>query len=475
MTIAPQLQSEEAKLRHLLRRFGLGVAPGDLERYGKRGYEGALDLLVSETDEKGNWPFDHKTFRNRENNNLNVRNTQYDVYGRYLCTDRPLQAKMALFWHDHFATSAQKVDSGHAMGGHFETLRNLSLTHFNKLIEAVSKDPAMIYWLDSQENTKGKPNENFAREVMELFTLGVGNYTEQDVQEAARAFTGWTVGYKRGERTVTIRNIIPRTDSFFYFDRANHDTGVKALLGNKGPFDGEDVLGILTGQPRTAQYIATKALEWFCYQDPEPALVEKIASQYRANGLNSRALVKAIALAPEFLSPKAHRAVFKNPVDFAIVTMRQMGFGTYFLTNFDPEQDQSKSPKAMQLIGALLPATTNMGMELLYPPDVAGWTSGPGWISTATMVERAKWALRVASCTAARETFPTRFANCLEPQRLTDRLLQDLDAEITPEAREILVQACTRAAGQRLTERNLNNAAYAVLRLLFSSPEFQLM
>lgn len=470
------LQSDEAKIRHLLRRFGMGAGPGDVARYGGRGYAAAVDRLIDECKEPDVWNFNAQTFRNRQNNNINVRNAQYDVYGRYVCSNRPLELKLSLFWHDHFATSGQKVDSGVAMGDHFETLRINSLSYFQTLLTAVSKDPAMIYWLDSQENIKGKPNENFSREVMELFTLGIGNYTEEDVREAARAFTGWTVGYKRGNRTVTIRNQIPRSGSFFYFDQANHDFGVKTLLDNKGPFDGEDVLGILAGRPRTAAYIATKALEWFCYPHPEAKLVERVAGEYRANGLNSKALVRAIALAPEFLSAKAHRAIVKNPIDFAVATSRQLGHGPFLLANFDPEKDQRENPKSMQIIGTLLTGTSTMGMELYYPPDVAGWTSGAGWVSTATMVERIKWAQRLMNLTASRETIWQLLEQDPTPAGIASKLFETWDAEPDDDALALCAQAVSKVTGGKAaTQRSCQQAAYQVARLLFGSPGFQMM
>ena len=471
-----RLQSEEAQVRHLLRRFGLGVGPGDLARYGSNGYRAAVDLLLGEDRETDAWPFNDETFRNKQNNNLNVRNAQYNVYGRTVVSNRPLQTKMAVFWHDHFATSGQKVDSGVAMGQHFETLRINALSHFQTLLTAVSKDPAMVYWLDNQENIKGKPNENFSREVLELFTLGIGQYTEEDVREAARAFTGWTVGYKRGDRTVTIRNQVPRGGSFFHFDKANHDFGVKSLLDNKGPFDGEDVIGILAGRPRTAWYLAFKALEWFCYPNPEPKLVEKVAGEYRANGLDTKALVRAIAMSPEFLSDKAYRAIVKNPVDFAVPTVRQLGHGPYLLANFDPDKDQRENPKSMQIIGTLLTGTATMGMEIYYPPDVSGWTSGTGWVSTATMVERIKWAQRLTNLQASRENLWPLLEADPTPEGIATKLFEVWDAEHDQEALPLCSQAVRKLTGGKpATQRNCQQASYQVARLLFGSPAFQMM
>ncbi|MEZ5163810.1 MAG: DUF1800 family protein [Fimbriimonadaceae bacterium] len=167
------------------------------------------------------------------------------------------------------ATSAQKVSSGTAMYQHINTIRDNAGNSFIDLLMAVSKDPAMLFWLDNQENLKDKPNENFAREVMELFTLSEGNYSEkEDVLEAARCFTGWTVGVRRGQRVVPVRNDISRGNSIFYFDRANHDGGEKQLLGNKQDFDGEDIVGILCGHPMTAKYITKKIGKVSCLQEP---------------------------------------------------------------------------------------------------------------------------------------------------------------------------------------------------------------
>ena len=235
------LQTENDKIAHLLRRFGLGASEAEIEYYGKDGLKGAIDRL-----------FDYKSLEEPFQPNLedvaangnvgNPRFAQTYWYTEFLTSVRPLEKQLALFWHDHFATSAQKVASGSAMFDHTRLLMKNPTGNFMRMLEDVSKDPAMLFWLDNQENVKGKPNENFSREVMELFTMGVDNgYTQHDIEEVARAFTGWTFGVKRGQRVIPLRNQLPRQNVSFYFDRVNHDNGSKTVLGNKGDWSGDEV------------------------------------------------------------------------------------------------------------------------------------------------------------------------------------------------------------------------------------------
>ncbi|MES1227505.1 MAG: DUF1800 family protein, partial [Armatimonadota bacterium] len=219
------LQTERDKIAHLLRRFGLGASEAEMEFYSKGGLKGAIDKLLNFEQVEEPFVYDiQNMFLEIPNKKtavkvkqLKPRGTQVWWYTRLLTTQRPLEQKMTVFWHNHFATSAQKVDNGEAMYTHIETLRANAFGRFEDLLLAVSRDPAMLYWLDNGDNLRGKPNENFAREVMELFTLGIGNYTEKDVQEAARAFTGWRYGVKRPNgRVVPVKNL-PRVEPQFMF------------------------------------------------------------------------------------------------------------------------------------------------------------------------------------------------------------------------------------------------------------------
>lgn len=468
------LQTDREKIAHLLRRFGLGASEAEIEFYGKNGLKGAINKLL---DYK-NTPEDFTTdspFPDPEGNiNTNPRFAQNTLYSLYLTTTRPLPYKMALFWHDHFATSAQKVTVGPTMMRHFVKLRDFSTGKFYDLLHAVSTDPAMLYWLDNQDNIKGRPNENFAREVMELFTLGVGNYTEKDILEAARAFTGWTYGVRRNNRRVVIRGALPGANAAFLFDEPNHDDGEKSVLGKMGNFNGDEVLKLLCDTPRTAYYITEKILNWFVYPNPEATVINKFAVRFRQSGLDIAVLLRSIMESEEFYSDKAERAIIKNPMDFVIPVFRQMGVGAAMAAELNELPIENRMRRAQAVARGATTSTTSMGMELLYPPDVAGWEGGQSWISSATMVERIKFATTIMQNSLARETNPMAnlIAN-MPAEQAVDRLLSLYDVQVSEERKAVLVAAAKKPAGVRVAPRTAYAAGLEVSKVLFGSPEFQ--
>lgn len=474
------LKTEREKTAHLLRRFGLGASEAELDFYGKDGHKGAIDRLLAFKDVDDGVSYNIQDLAN-QNGQINMRAVQAWWYLRVVATRRPLQEKLTLFWHDHFATSAAKVDAPMAMHDQVQILRENCCGRFQDLLTKVSKDPAMLYWLDNQFNVKGKPNENFAREVMELFTLGIGHYTEKDIQEAARAFTGWSFGI--GPRAIKPEKPLRRAR--FVFRENEHDEGVKTILGNTGPFDGDAVLGILCGNPRTSEYITEKMWEWFAYPKPEKAIVDRLAKKFRDSGLDIAVLVRGIMEAPEFYSDKAERAVYKNPIDFCVATYRQLGIGERMLEAIEAVPDDQPKLRAMAPVNGLNLATKAMGMELLYPPDVAGWDTGEGWISSATMVERIKWSERLfGPGTAARPAqgaaraptirYPAAtLIGGLSSSEAVDKFLSIFDAHL-PEAKVAQLRRAAEAeAGSTVTNANANAVALAICRLIFASSEFQ--
>ncbi len=473
--------SEEQKVAHLLRRFGLGASEREIDYYGKNGAAGAMDMLLDfESVEDPVQQANPLSFANA-NGNINLRVIQLLYYSQFLATHRPLQFKLSLFWHDHFAVSAQKVLQPPLMYAYTQTLLKGAAGKFPDLLEAISKDPAMIFWLDNQENVRGKPNENFAREVMELFTMGVDNgYTEKDIQEAARAFTGWA--YRRPpQRRQTDRPsdqpqgmVIPE----FFFRQGQHDGGAKTVLGKSGRFSGEQVLEILVQQPQTPRYITKKMWEWFAYRNPEEAVIERIAAKYTASGQDIKVLVRAIMEAPEFYSAKSLEGVIKNPIDFCIPIIRAFGIGEQVRTNMLEATPGDSGRRALAVGAAAQTSTTSMGMELLYPPDVAGWEGGNGWITTATMVERIKWADRLFTGRGAQAQGVALYGALgrpSSPESLTERLLSVLDAERLKPKAEAFSAAARKAVGETVTVRNVSQAVSSECRLIFGSPEYQFL
>lgn len=282
---------------------------------------------------------------------------------RLLYTARPLEERMTLFWHDHFATSIRKVKDATLMLNQNALFRSSALGDFVDLTIAVSKDPAMLIWLDNATSRKDHPNENYGRELLELFTLGNGNYTEDDVQSSAKAFTGWSLN---------------RTTMQFTFVDRNHDHTQKAFLGRTGDWNGDDIVRIACSQVAHAQLIATKLFAWFAHDDPEQGVVDRFAQIYLDAGNGIKPLVRAILTSDEMYSDKARWAKVKSPVDHAVTALRLLGV------------DNSSVPRATQS------ALSLEGETLFAPPDVSGWDQGLAWISSNALLTRMNFANSVA-------------------------------------------------------------------------------
>lgn len=495
--------SESEKVAHLLRRFGLGASEAELDYYGKDGLKGAVDKLLGYKNNSWKFDVDPMAFANGQGV-VNIRVAQGIWYLRVLATQNPLEEKMTIFWHHHFAVSGEKVENSFAMMNYVDTLRTYATGNFKDLLRAVSKDPAMIYWLDNQENVKGKPNENFAREVMELFTMGIGNYSETDVQEAARAFTGWSYGVPlRNGRAFPTKNSPRRVDRYVFLPE-RHDTGDKKVLGVAGSLSGDDVIDILCDRAETPRFLVKKLWEWFVYADPDTKVVDKFATIFRDAGLDIAALLKAIMLSDEFYSDKAVRTVVKNPIDFCIATSRQLGVGETAMQRVreaiaNPQVNEQNGLNT-SLIRAAAPAfllhssTKSMGMELMYPPDVSGWRTGAYWVTSATMVERIKWAdslfgnpldraVRLNGNTQPAQQ-PIRanlaapmamalFRDNPTPKGAVEKLVSVFDVKLPEKTTQTLIDAAVNAAGSRVTLQTAPATAIAVCKLMFGSPEFQ--
>jgi uncharacterized protein (DUF1800 family) len=282
-----------------------------------------------------------------------------------LATDSPLTERMTLFWHDHFTSSLQKVRSPILMYRQNLLLRSHALGSFAELLRAVSKNPAMLVYLDTAASRRGQPNENFAREVMELFTLGEGHYSEQDVKEAARAFTGWSIEPGTGEF---------RYRPFF------HDGGAKALFGRSGDLDGDDVLDLLLARPETSRLIAAKLWREFVSPGPaderERAQLEQVARTFRETGYSIRAALRELLLSEAFWARSNRGALVKSPADLVVGTLREFRIGY-------------ADPLPFVLV------MRQLGQDLFAPPNVKGWPGGEAWISSKTLLARRQFVERL--------------------------------------------------------------------------------
>jgi uncharacterized protein (DUF1800 family) len=270
-----------------------------------------------------------------------------------------LREKMAFFWHGHFACRTQNLLHQQQL---INVIREKALGNFGDLLRGVSKSGAMINFLNNQQNRKDHPNENFAREVMELFTMGRGHYTEQDIKEAARAFTGWSA--------------LPSGE--FIFRKFQHDTGVKTILGRKGNFQGEDVLQLLLEQKETARFITRKLWRFLVNDIPDESKIEKLAADFYQSGYQIMPLLESIFLSDWFYAPRHIGSILKSPVEL-IVGFRRM------------------IPLELQREEAILLLQRALGQVLFYPPNVAGWPGGKNWIDSSSLLLRMRLPLLLTS------------------------------------------------------------------------------
>jgi len=353
---------------HLYRRAAFGASREDLLEAERLGFQGTLDLLCQGRT--------HAT---------EVMETLVDV-GRIaadgdeggeqlrgwwlycmLQGGHPLREKLTLFWHNHFATSLVKVQNPTLMFGQNCLLREHALGRFGPLLQAISRDGAMTVWLDSNSNVKGKPNENYARELMELFSLGVGHYNEKDIREAARAFTGW------------------RTDGVgFAFDAHLHDSGTKTVLGQTGAWDGGDVVRIVLEQPAAAPLLVRKLYHFLVNEKdvPPDSLLEPLCESFRKSDYDVAGLVRTILASRHFYSGHAFRQRIKGPVEYVLGAVQAV-----YRRYGEEEADYRSLPQRV-----LVDRLGAMGQHLFAPPNVKGWPGGPSWLNTTTVLERDNFA-----------------------------------------------------------------------------------
>jgi hypothetical protein len=378
---------------HLLRRAGFGGSPADVDRLAAMPMQRAVDTLIRfpDTSSLPSAPQlalpqlpppgffrralgstdpvvveQRKAFIMAANKvrRQNLIALQTWWLERMIASPAPLQEKMTLFWHGHFTSSPEKGTTAQELLAQNQLFRRFALGNVRDLTLAVSQDPAMLRYLDNNVNVRAHPNENYARELMELFTLGIGNYTEQDVRESARAFTGWTF-----RRT-------PDGSATFFDNRRQHDDGVKTFLGQSGNFTGADIVNIIFRQPAASKFFATKLLGFFVYMDPEPVLVDQVAALIVKHDFNLATVMSTLLRSNVFYSDRAYRALVKSPVEFVVGTHQLFGIP--------------------QVAPVELAALRAMGQVLFYPPNVKGWDGGAAWVNSQTIITRENFANGVA-------------------------------------------------------------------------------
>ncbi len=463
-----------ALMAHLMRRAGFGATYDELEARAAKGYEATVDELVN-PDAHGVAEYDELTlaryFPDMEVPSAPAMGTANFMYHLYT-TPRPLVEKMTLFWHMVFATGNSKVDNPPEMLQQIQMFRDHGMGNYKDLLIRLSKDPSMIFWLDNNENHKRAPNENWGRELLELFSMGQGNYTEDDVKMAARAFTGWTILPK-----------IPRTPYQrhhwkFIYKAEDHDHSEKTFLGHKGRFNGEDIIDIVVEQPATAKFMArhlynffvadeVQVPSWLDVPPRDPEAVEAIAKVFVDSEFDIKATLSFLLNSDFFKDESVWFAKVKNPAEVVAGTIRLVG-------DF---QEPRPGVLPVGLEG------TYQGQDLINPPSVEGWHTGREWIDTGSLVRRVNYVAdsfsnaempgikSIINRLGARET--------LTAEELVDGCLELLGAvRINDETREQLLNHVrsggdisrgsteeeTRAFGKRVTE---------VLQLIAATREYQ--
>jgi uncharacterized protein (DUF1800 family) len=376
---------------HLYRRAAFGASRAELVEAERLGIQGTLDLLLqgrprSEDQEEtlhdvGRIAADHG-------------DQQLRGWWLYcmLHSGHPLREKLTLFWHNHFATSIAKVQNTRLMFRQNCLLRKHALGKFGPFLQAMSKDGAMLVWLDSNSNIQGKPNENYARELMELFSLGVGHYTEKDIREAARAFTGW------------------HTDGQgFHFKAAYHDYGRKTVLGQTGGLNGGDVVRIVLEQPVAARFLVRKLYGFFVseHADPPDALLEPLCERFRKSDYDIAALMRTMLSSRHFLSAHAFRQRIKSPVEYVLGAVQAV-----YRRYSEQEADYRPLPQRV-----LVPWLNAMGQTLFAPPNVKGWPGARDWLNTSTVLARGNFAAALAMGTVWTDTPPAFSASAASVQK----------------------------------------------------------
>ncbi|CAN5348039.1 hypothetical protein BH11PLA2_BH11PLA2_41280 [soil metagenome] len=364
------------KIGHLFRRAAFGASHINLLEGLRDGPEKTVDRFLSGDAADADFEKTCEFMASERSLPASAPTRSLAAYWLYrlLKSPDPLREKLALFWHNHFATSHTKVENARYMVEQYDTIHKHALGSFAELLQAMTIDPAMMIWLDTIESKKGKPNENYARELMELFSLGIGHYTEADIREAAKAFTGYTV--KAGEMRFTAKE---------------HDDTVKKVFGQSGQYEAKDVVKLCLAQSACPKFLVTKLYRFFISETeaPKPEVIEPLAEQYRESGFDTAKLVGTILRSQLFFSKVAYRQRVKSPVEFAVGIVRCL------------EGNVGPLPLAESLEG--------LGQILFAPPSVKGWDGGTAWLNAQTLLFRQNLALALTS------TDDSRFGRRCDP------------------------------------------------------------
>lgn len=462
--------SHQQKIQHLFLRAGFGETPAAIKQKQSSSIEKITDELFTQSKQFRSLNYLEDPVKGENVSNFRIlfmllrapeqaRQLNIEWLDMLANTNSPLREKMTFFWHDHFATSTQFA---WLMQVQNNTFRKNALGKFGKLLHAVAKDPAMIVFLNNQQNKKDHPNENFAREVMELFTLGEGNlYTEKDIKEAARAFTGWTVN-KKGQ---------------FEFVADEHDTGEKEFLGRKGNFSGEEILNILLEEKQTAKYITTKIYKEFVNEEPDEEIIIQLADEFYKSGYDISKLMRDIFISEWFYDEKNIGSRIASPVELIVRYKKLIGL------DFKDQKNMSGLQKIL-------------GQVLFFPPNVAGWPGGRTWVDSSTLALRMNMPVRIINGGGFDIRPKPEFEDAPEDEAMLKtkkraEVISDWtkfvsvfknvkEDELTDVLLEYLIQSPKKDIDKSLIEKyadhsTIENRIISTAGIIMSLPEFQLI
>ena len=477
-------KTDVALIAHLLRRASFGATPEELDRAVEAGYDATLDTLLNPMgpdllpeDLIRRYHVDQSDLRNQ------LSAAAHWVY-RLVLTESLLREKMCLFWHRVFATGANKLIQGRVVLNQIDMFREYGMGSFRDLLVQLSRDPAMLMWLDNQDNHKHSINENYGREILELFAMGVGNYTEEDIKECARAFTGWSV-VNPDYMSIKMRNNTARPYGYiswqFEYDDDDHDHNEKTLLGETGDLNGEDAVDIICRQEATARFVARHLYHFFVADEPpvpqwphvpprDPEAIDILVGAYFESGYSIKEMLRVLFTSDFFKSDDARFARIKSPAEMVVGTMRLAG--------------GMEVPSSDAYVGASTCA--NMGQTLLNPPSVEGWQGGVEWINTGSYVQRVNFASMILNDPdkpGIRDIIDRIKASTggesLSPEELVDRCLDILGPLDTVEPiRQGLINYAANhghiSFNDEMSVANAEGAILSVIQLVVATQEYQM-
>jgi uncharacterized protein (DUF1800 family) len=421
---------------HLVRRTRFGASHDDIRQALDDGAAATIERLLSEQSKSADFIARDAALRHVAMDSGDIADLRAWWANRMLGSSNPLVEKLTLFWHGHFATSNAKVRSVQQLAAQNALFRKHAIGSFRELLHDVARDVAMLVWLDGNANRRRQPNENFARELFELFALGVGNYSEHDIKQAARAFSGWHI--RKGE---------------FWYNMLQHDTGDKTVFGQTGNFDGNDIVELCLKQDAAPRFLAKKLLKFYVTPSPPDEAVAELASSIRENDFAMRPVLRTLLSSTIFFAPESRHSIIKSPAEFVLGTLRTL-------------ESQANLRESVNLMSQL-------GQSLFEPPTVEGWKGGRTWINSATMLGRANFAAELA--------MGNRFGKIADPADLAARVgwhdsneavdyyVELLISRDVPSARGAIEEHLTEATGP------LGRRLRGVVHLLLTLPEFNLV